>query len=136
MICGGIESVWPSDDKKFDLWGNGVVLSFDFVVESLKTYYSKTSPQRAYDVIKSYLEKNGFEHLKDSDYRNENIDDVETADLLYHFSCENKWFPYCVRKMDISPNVEKLDVSRDIWAFRDEEWAEQHLAQECEATDK
>lgn len=34
--------------------------------------------------------------------------------------------------MDISPNVIKLDVSRDIWAFRDEEWAEQHLKEKQE----
>jgi len=116
-----------SQSKKFNLWENGVVLSFDFVVDDLKTYYSEKSPQGAYDVIKSYLLKNGFEHLKDSDYKNANIDDLETADLLYHFSRENKWFPYCLKKMDISPNVIKLDVSKDIWAFRDEEWAAQRL---------
>lgn len=125
MICGGTENVLQS--KKFDLWENGVVLSFDFIVDDLKTYYSETSPQEAYEIIKNYLLKNGFEHLKDSDYKNAHIDDLETADLLYHFSRENKWFPYCLKKMDISPNVIKLDVSRDIWAFRDEEWAKQHL---------
>lgn len=125
MICGGTKNV--SQSEKFNLWENGVVLSFDFVVDDLKTYYSETSPQGAYEVIKNFLLKNGFEHLKDSDYKNVHIDDLETADLLYHFSRENKWFPYCLKKMDISPNVIKLDVSRDIWAFRDEEWAEQHL---------
>ena len=130
MICGGIENV--SQSEKFNLWENGVVLSFDFVVDDLKTYYSETSPQGAYEVIKNYLLKNGFEHLKDSDYKNAHIDDLETADLLYHFSRENKWFPYCLKKMDISPNVIKLDVSRDIWAFRDEEWAEQHLKEKQE----
>ena len=75
-----------SQSEKFNLWENGVVLSFDFVV-----------------------------------------DDLGVADLLYHFSRDNKWFPYCLKKMDISPNVIKLDVSQDIWAFRDEEWAKQHL---------
>ena len=63
-----------------------MVLSFDFVVDYLKIYYS------------------------------------ETANLLYHFSVKHKWFPFCLKKMDISPNVVKLDVSTDIWAFRDEEW--------------
>lgn len=104
------------------VWTNGVVLSFDFVFDSLKVYYSETAPQGAYEVIKSYLVKNGFEHLKDSDYKNEKIDDLETVDLLYHFSMKNKWFPFCLKKLDISPNVIKLDVSTDIWAFRDEEW--------------
>lgn len=111
-----------SQSKDKGIWTNGVVLSFDFVVDDLKIYYSETAPQGAYEVIRSYLVKNGFEHLKDTDYKNESIDDLETANLLYHFSVKHKWFPFCLKKMDISPNVEKLDISTDIWAFRDEEW--------------
>lgn len=111
-----------SQSEKKGIWANGVVLSFDFVVEDLRVYYSANAPQGAYEVIKAYLLKNGFVHLKDSDYKNEKIDDLETADLLYHFSISHKWFPFCLRKMDISPNVIKLDVSADIQAFRDEEW--------------
>jgi virulence-associated protein VapD len=125
MTCGRVESVLQSKDN--GIWANGVVLSFDFVVDDLRIYYSETAPQGAYEVIKSYLLKNGFEHLKDSDYRNENIDDLETAELLYHFSINNKWFPYCLKKMDISPNVIKLDVSADIRAFCDEEWWMQRI---------
>lgn len=109
-----------SEDK--GIWANGVVLTFDFVVDDLMVYYSSTAPQGAYEVIRSYLIKNGFEHLKDSDYKNEKIDDLETADLLYHFSVKNKWFPFCLKKLGISPNVIKLDVSADIRAFCDEEW--------------
>lgn len=112
-----------SEDK--GIWANGVVLTFDFVVDNLKVYYSSTAPQGAYKAIKSYLIKNGFEHLKDSDYKNEKIDDLETADLLYHFSVKNKWFPFCLEKLDISPNVIKLDVSADIRAFCDEEWGKE-----------
>lgn len=111
-----------SQSRDRGVWTNGVVLSFDFAVDNLKIYYSETAPQGAYKAIQSYLVKNGFEHLKDSDYRNENIDDLETVDLLYHFSIKNKWFPFCLKKLDISPNVIKLDVSADIRAFRDEEW--------------
>ncbi len=59
------------------------------------------------------------------------VDDLETADLLYHFSVKHKRFPFCLKKMDISPNVVKPDVSTDIWAFRDEEWgkAKRKMAQ-------
>lgn len=114
-----------SPSKNKGIWTNGVVLSFDFAVDNLRIYYSATAPQGAYEVIKSYLIKNGFEHLKDSDYKNENIDDLETADLLYHFSVRNKWFPFCLKKMDISPNVIKLDVSADIRALRDEDWGKE-----------
>ena len=50
-----------------------MVLSFDLDAEKLKLYYSKTSTQGAYAVIKRYLLKNGFEHRKDSDYVNQDI---------------------------------------------------------------
>ena len=51
-------------------WARGVVLSFDFDTARLRTYFSQTSPQGAYAVIKQFLKKNGFEHRKDSDYVN------------------------------------------------------------------
>lgn len=117
-----------SRSESAGVWANGVVLSFGLAVDALKTYYSAVSPQGAYEVIRTYLIKNGFEHMKDSDYRNDSIDDLEAADLLYHFSIKNKWFPFCLRKMDISPNVIKLDVSADIQAFRDEKWGRQQEA--------
>ncbi len=118
-----------SSSKEKGIWTNGVVLSFDFAVDDLKVYYSQTAPQGAYEMIKSYLVKNGFKHLKDSDYKNEKIDDLETVDLLYHFSKKNKWFPFCLKKMDISPNVIKLDIAMDIWAFRDDEWGKEREEQ-------
>ena len=118
-----------SSSKEKCIWTNGVVLSFDFAVDDLKVYYSQTAPQGAYEMIKSYLVKNGFKHLKDSDYKNEKIDDLETVDLLYHFSKKNKWFPFCLKKMDISPNVIKLDIAMDIWAFRDDEWGKEREEQ-------
>lgn len=120
-----------SQSEEKSIWSNGVVLSFDFVVEDLRVYYSENAPQGAYEVIKAYLLKHGFEHLKDSDYKNETIDDLETADLLYHFSISHKWFPFCLKKLDISPNVIKLDVSADIQAFRDEEWGRKRV-EACE----
>lgn len=136
MTYGGRENVSQSNEKAFDLWENGVVLSFDFVVDDLKVYYSEKSPQGAYAVIKDFLVKNGFEHLKDSDYKNERLDDLATADLLYHFSRENKWFPFCLKKMDISPNVIKLDISKDIQALRDDEWGKQIFEQKQQGEKK
>lgn len=115
-----------SDHDK-GLWENGVILTFDFVVEDLKRYFSEKAPQGAYKVIKKYLLKQGFVHLKDTDYKNTEITKFDTVDILYRFSRENKWFPYCVRKLNISPNVITLDISEDIQALRDEEWAREHL---------
>lgn len=122
-----------SDDRA--QWSNGVVLSFDFNVADLKTYFSEKYPQMAYKVIKDFLIKNGFEHLKDSDYKNQGLDDISATELLYDFADENKWFPFCVRKMDISPNVIQLDISHDLQAVRDDDWAKEHLGKE-EAADE
>lgn len=126
MIYGREISVLSSNNEK-GLWANGVVLSFDLVVEELKQYFSEKAPQGAYEVIKKYLLKHGFEHLRDTDYKNEHITKYETVDILYRFSRENKWFPYCVRKLNISPNIITLDISEDIQALRDERWAEEHF---------
>lgn len=124
-----------SDEEKA-LWSNGVVLSFDFNVADLKTYFSERYPQAAYKVIKDFLVQNGFEHLKDSDYKNQSLDDIGATKLLYKFAKENKWFPFCLRKMDISPNVIQLDISRDLWAVRDDDWAKEHLEKTQKAADE
>ncbi len=111
-------------------WARGVVLSFDFDTARLRTYFSQTSPQGAYAVIKQFLKKNGFEHRKDSDYVNETIDKVDTVDLLVEFADEHKWFPICVNKMNISPNVVTLDITAELELLIDEDWkAEQDRKQ-------
>lgn len=87
------------------LWENGVVLSFDLDTKMLRRYYSDKSPKNAYGEIKKMLKREGFEHKKDSDYVNEEIDKVKTVIIIEEFSQENKWFPLCVNKINISPNV-------------------------------
>lgn len=111
--------------KEKNLWKNGVVLSFDLSTKQLRNYFSKTSPHGAYGIIKSLLLKNGFEHTKDSDYVNKNISKLELIDLLTDFSIENKWFPLCVNKINISPNVESLNISEQIQDLIDEDWQAQ-----------
>lgn len=66
MIFGWGKTKLQFNNK--NLWAKGIVLSFDFEIDKLKKYYSKTSPQGAYEIMKRFLLKNGFEHLKDSDY--------------------------------------------------------------------
>lgn len=107
------------------VWADGVLLTFDLVMAELERYYSAKNPQNAYNVIKRFLIQNGFEHLRDTDYKNPNIDKVDTVDLLYHFSQKNKWFPFCVSKVNISPNVITLDIADDIKALRDGVWGEE-----------
>ena len=108
--------------SKDDLWKNGVVLSFDLDTKLLKKYYSKTSPQNAYRDVKKYLMENGFGHTKDTDYVNNTIKKVEAIILLKKFSKENKWFPICVNKINISPNIVSLDISLQINKLTDEKW--------------
>lgn len=107
---------------KYLNWDNGAVLSFDLYTNNLKKYYSSNSFQNAYRDIKNFLLKNGFEHLKDSDYLNKNIDDVQTAKIMRNFGIKNKWFPACINKLNISPNVEKLDISDNIKNLVDLDW--------------
>lgn len=117
----------PSKNEQGEnLWARGVVLSFDLDTVKLKSYFSKTSPQGAYDVVKRFLLDHGFEHKKDSDYVvDASIDKVTTVDLLMDFADENKWFPLCVNKMNISPNVATLDITIQLEQLIDEEWKKQ-----------
>lgn len=112
-----------------DLWKDGVVLSFDFVVSNLRQYYSKSSPQNAYTVVKQYLLNNGFTHIKDSDYINPSINILQTRKLLYKFETKNKWFPFCVRKVIISPNIKSLDITQNIKKLQDKDWLAHRQAQ-------
>ena len=105
-----------------EIWENGVVLSFDLDTNLLKLYYSSTSPQTAYTDIKKFLVNNKFEHKRDSDYVNPNINKIGTVELIRNFSKNNKWFPICVNKINISPNIQSLDISSDIIKLVDEEW--------------
>ena len=111
--------------KDTSLWNNGVVLSFDLDTSKLRAYYSKTAPQGAYEVLKRFLLKNGFRHMKDSDYVNDSIDKVSTVKLLYRFTKVHKWFSLCVNKVNISPNVKVLDISEQIQQLADENWKRQ-----------
>lgn len=115
----------PFKTDKINLWEHGVVLSFDLDTASLKKYFSKTSPHGAYDVVKRFLKNNGFKHKKDSDYVNENIGKIAAVDLLVDFTDQNKWFPLCVNKMNISPNVAVLDISEELKQLADEDWQKQ-----------
>ena len=44
------------------------------------------------------------------------------AKLIYNFSKSNKWSPLCINKMNISPNVESLDISLQIVQLADKKW--------------
>ena len=109
------------------IWKDGAVLSFDFTVEDLKTYYSPASPTGGYYKFRKFLLEKGFEPLKDSDYKHNQFDDIAVMKILKEFSEENKWFPFCIKKMIITPHIENYDISDDVKTFKDNEWAKEHL---------
>lgn len=110
------------------LWENGVILSFDLDTNKLKEYYTGNTFNKAYRDIQRYLISEGFSHLKDSDYINENIQDFNAHKIIMEFSEENKWFPFCINKLNISPNIEKIDISDEIRKLQDKEWEEEIIS--------
>lgn len=110
------------------LWKNGVILSFDLDTNKLKEYYTGNTFNKAYRDIQRHLISEGFSHLKDSDYVNENIQDFNAHKIIMEFSEENKWFPFCINKLNISPNIEKIDISDEIRKLQDKEWEEEIIS--------
>ena len=64
---------------------------------------------------------NDFEHKRDSDYVNSYIDKIRTVELIRKFSKANKLFPIYINKINISPNLQILDIYTDIIILTDEE---------------
>lgn len=110
-----------SGDNSF--FKKGIVVSFDLVIADLKKYYSETSPQGAYEVIAKAFKNQGFEKLKDSDYRHATMNKKEAARFIADFSEKEKWFPASIGKLIISPNVPRLDISDTVkQVFSDKDW--------------
>ena len=65
---------------------------------------------------------NDFEHKRDSDYVNSYIDKIRTVELIRKFSKVNKLFPIYINKINISPNLQILDIYTDIIILTDEKW--------------
>ncbi len=105
-----------------NIWKDGVVLSFDLDTNKLREYYHPKYPENAYDVIRRFLEKKGFEHLRDTDYVNYHMNKKQTLSLLKEFNQNQKWFPACKTKVIISPNNQSLDVSKIIDKDIDKNW--------------
>lgn len=102
---------------------NGSYISIDLDTKMLKRYYSTKSPHGAYAVIKRYLTGNGYEHLKDTNYRSRNKTEDEAAKIIYDFVDMEKWFAPCVNKVNITPLNEQWDLTTDIMTdYLDEEW--------------
>lgn len=108
------------------LFGMGVVVSFDFIIENLRRYYSETSPQGAYAAIERAFVRQGFQKLGDSDYKHDTINEAKALKIVADFAKKEKWFPVCINKVIVSPNVPSLDISDNIRSFyTDDKWKQQ-----------
>lgn len=92
----------------------GYLLTFDLKINDLTKYYSNTSPKNAYKVIKKYLESEGFESKKDSDYLIYNKSNLEIVQILSSFSEKEKWFPLCVEKISVTEIKDVWDISKQV----------------------
>ena len=68
----------------------GVVVSFDFVYNDLRHYYSQTSPQGAYAVIEQVFVSEGFQKLGDSDYKHDTMDEAMALKIIADFAKKEK----------------------------------------------
>lgn len=80
----------------------------------------KKCKRKCVPFINTFL-NNDFEYKRDSDYVNSYIDKIRTVELIRKFSKANKLFPIYINKINISPNLQILDIYTDIIILTDEE---------------
>ncbi len=89
----------------------GILLTFDLKIDELKKYYSSTSPKNAYKVVRKYLEANGFENRKDSDYVSYDINYYRSEAIINKFAEKEKWFSICLDKISITEIKDEMDLT-------------------------
>ena len=74
-------------------------------------------------------------HQKDSDYLHLDMDIEDTAKVILKFAQTNKWFPLCVNKVNVVPNVKTRDLLPRISEYLDidyqKEKEDEALQEEC-----
>lgn len=78
-------------------------LNFDLDTKMLKQVYSETSYTNAYYEIRSFLEKNGFEHRQGSGYVSQNpITLPKVHALVVKMNKQLTWLGDCVKEFDVT----------------------------------
>lgn len=87
-------------------------INFDLDTESLKKYYPKGDWHNAYNDLRAYFEKNGFEHIQGSGYHSKDaMSEAKAMAVIYKISKELPWINYCVKVCTISDVPELYDIS-------------------------
>ncbi|MDH6367382.1 MULTISPECIES: VapD family protein [unclassified Breznakia] len=78
-------------------------VNFDLDTNLLQKYYPKDNWRQSYQDLRSFLEKNGFEHRQGSGYISSRPISISKITLLVkEITVEFDWFAYCVKKFDVA----------------------------------
>lgn len=89
-------------------------LSFDLNIDNLKMYYPNKNINQAWDDIKRFMTKNGFEHNQYSAYiSKDRITQYKIRSIMKSMYQKLPWFPLCANKVMLSElnSQEKLLTS-------------------------
>ena len=86
-------------------------INFDLDTASLRGFFGETGRSGAYAAIRSFMEKNGFEHRQGSGYRSlRPFSEAEIVDLVVKMYEELAWQPDCVQKLDVTNIGREYDI--------------------------
>ena len=87
-------------------------INFDLDTEALKEHYPKGDWHNAYYDVRTYFEKNGFEHIQGSGYHSiEVVSEAKAMAVIYQMTKEIPWLNYCVSVCTISDVPELYDIA-------------------------
>lgn len=93
---------------------NFYFLSFDLNLDNLKLYYQNKNINQAWDDIKRFMKKNGFEHNQYSAYiSKDRMSRYDIRDFMESMYKKLPWFPLCANRVMLSErnSQEKLLTS-------------------------
>lgn len=77
-------------------------INFDIDTKKYEEYTGKKSPS-AYDEIKRFLKKNGFEHRQGSGYvSKESLPDWKITAIITNMSLKLEWLDYSIKEIDVT----------------------------------
>ena len=88
------------------------MISFDLDTKSLQEHYPKSDWRNAYSDIRSFLEKEGFEHRQGSGYVSKSsITYSEIQVIIDNLSRSNSWLSQCINKCDVTSVGATFDLT-------------------------
>ncbi len=87
-------------------------IHFDMDTKALEIYYPKVSWRLAYDDVRTYLKKNGFEHEQGSGYRSaQPMTQAEAVSILDKMIDVFPWLHKCIRVCTVADVPITYDLS-------------------------